>query len=66
MNYAELSDEKINEVEIKSPEMHEALLRRINVLMEAKPGSDDEFELKILAELVEKYESEHYPIEVKE
>lgn len=33
-------------VKIKSPEMHEALLRRINALMEAKPGSDEEFELK--------------------
>jgi HTH-type transcriptional regulator/antitoxin HigA len=53
-------------VKIKSHEMYEALLRRINALMEAKPGSDEEFELKILAELVEKYESEHYPIEVKE
>lgn len=53
-------------IKIKSPEMYSALLRRVSNLMDAKPGSDDEHELEILAELIEKYEDEHYPIKVRE
>lgn len=47
---------------IKTEREYEAMLLRIEVLMDAEPGSPDEDELEVLAMLVEKYEDEHYPI----
>ena len=47
---------------IKTEEEYEASLARIEQLMDAAPGSSQEDELALLALLVEKYEEEHYPI----
>ena len=49
---------------IKTVTEHEAALRRIEALMDAEPGSPKEEELELLVLLVEKYESQHYPIEL--
>ena len=43
---------------------YEAILARIDELMDAAPGSLEEEELEILSLLVEKYEKEHYPIDL--
>jgi HTH-type transcriptional regulator / antitoxin HigA len=47
---------------IKTEEEYEASLARIEQLMDAAPGSSQEDELALMALLVEKYEEEHYPI----
>src|SRR3989304_4789244 len=49
---------------IKTEAEYEAALARIEVLMDAEPESLQEEELELLALLVEKYEAEHYPIEL--
>lgn len=49
---------------LKTEEEYEAALARIDALMDAKPGSLEEEELELLALLVEKYEAEHYPIDL--
>ena len=48
---------------IKADKEYEQALRRIYALMEALPGSPEENELERLAELVERYETEHFPID---
>ena len=48
---------------IKSEDDYQTALARIEELMDARPGSVQEEELELLALLVEKYESEHYPID---
>ena len=47
---------------IRSEEDYEAALARIGALMQAKPGSPEEDELDVLADLVMAYEEERYPI----
>ena len=49
---------------IKTKKEHEAALARVYALMQKdiKKGSDDENELEILVMLIQKYESEKYPI----
>lgn len=47
-----------NEAEYKQA-LHEAEL-----LMDSKPGSTEENQLEVLSVLIEKYEDEHYPIEM--
>lgn len=48
---------------IKTETEYETALARIDVLMDAAPGSAEEEELELLTLLVEKYETEHYPID---
>jgi HTH-type transcriptional regulator/antitoxin HigA len=47
---------------IKTEAEYEAMLKRIEVLMDADPGTPEEDELDLLCLLVEHYEEEHYPI----
>jgi HTH-type transcriptional regulator/antitoxin HigA len=47
---------------IKTEAEYEAMLKRVGDLMDAKPGSPDEDELRLLGLIVEHYEQEHYPI----
>jgi HTH-type transcriptional regulator/antitoxin HigA len=52
---------------IKNKNQHKAILKRIECLMEivhedTLPSDPDFVELDILADLVEEYETEHYPI----
>jgi HTH-type transcriptional regulator/antitoxin HigA len=49
---------------LKTEAEYDAALERIDALMNAAPGSSEEEELELLAILVEKYEEEHYPIEL--
>ena len=49
---------------LKTEKEYDASLERIEALMDAPPGSAEEEELELLALLVEKYEQEHYPIEL--
>ncbi|MFA7257852.1 MAG: transcriptional regulator [Kiritimatiellales bacterium] len=48
---------------IKTEAECEAMLKRIEVLMDAAPGTPEEEELELLGLLVERYEQEHYPID---
>lgn len=47
---------------IKNEEDYEEALSRIEVLMDAKPGTTQMDELELLTALVEMYEDRHYPI----
>ena len=49
---------------LKTEAEYDETLERIDTLMNAPPGSAEEEELELLAILVEKYEQEHYPIEL--
>jgi HTH-type transcriptional regulator/antitoxin HigA len=49
---------------IKTEDEYEAVLLRIEALMDADPGSEEEDELELLSMLVEKYEEEHYPVDL--
>jgi HTH-type transcriptional regulator/antitoxin HigA len=49
---------------LKTENDYDAALERIDELMDAVPGSPEEEELELLAILVEKYELEHYPIDL--
>jgi HTH-type transcriptional regulator/antitoxin HigA len=49
---------------IKNEAEYEAALTRIEGLMDADPDSPEKEELELLALLVEKYEGEHYPIDL--
>lgn len=48
---------------IKNQEQYHLALERIEAIFDAKKGSTAGDELEVLAILVEKYESEHFPIE---
>lgn len=48
---------------IKTEEDYEAVLERIDALMDAEAGSDEADELEVLATLVELYEDKHYPMD---
>ena len=47
---------------IRTDADHEAALRRIETLMGATPGTPEADELDVLTDLVEVYESRHYPV----
>lgn len=47
---------------IRTEANHEAALARIDALMDAEAGSPEADELSVLAELVETYETKHFPI----
>ena len=48
---------------IRNNSDHESALNRIQVLMSAKPDTDEGDELDVLATLVDAYEATHFPIE---
>src|SRR5688572_15674975 len=48
---------------IRTESDHKAALARIDALMNAVPDSREAEELAVLADLVEAYESKHFPIE---
>lgn len=47
---------------IRSEQNHAAALARIELLMDAEPGTPEAEELDVLADLVEHYEARHFPI----
>lgn len=49
---------------IKNEIEYDAALERLDVLMDATPGSPEEDELQVLSLLVENYEAEHYKIDL--
>ena len=49
---------------IKNEEDYQAVLERLELIFDAVPGSDEGDELEILGILVEKYEDEHFPIDL--
>jgi len=49
---------------IKNGEDYQAVLERLELIFDAVPGSDEGDELEILGILVEKYEDEHFPIDL--
>ncbi|MGK7391968.1 MAG: helix-turn-helix domain-containing protein [Candidatus Cyclobacteriaceae bacterium M2_1C_046] len=49
---------------IKSKEDYEEALERLEVIFNAKPGTREGDELEILTMLIEKYEDQHFPIEL--
>lgn len=49
---------------IKTEAEYEAIMTRIEELMDATPNSSEEQELELLVLFVEKYEHEHYPIDL--
>jgi len=49
---------------IKTNAEHEAALSYVETLMDAAPGSKEEAELELWSILIEKFEEEHFPIEV--
>src|SRR6266446_1518530 len=49
---------------IKTEEEYSAAVARVEALMEAKPGSPKEEELELWSLLVERYEQEHFPIDL--
>ncbi|MFA5169322.1 MAG: helix-turn-helix domain-containing protein [Candidatus Paceibacterota bacterium] len=48
---------------IKTEKDYERALKRVDAIWDAKANSKEEDELDILVTLIEKYETEHYPIE---
>ena len=48
---------------IKNDADYKAVVARVDVLMDARPGTPEADELEVLATLVDKYESERFPIE---
>lgn len=49
---------------IKSEQDYEAALERLELIFDALPGTEESDELEILGMLIEKYEKEHFPIEL--
>ena len=49
---------------LKTKEEYEAALAHVAALMEAAPGTDAEEKLELWSLLVERYEQEHYPIDI--
>lgn len=49
---------------IKTEADYEAALAYVETLMDAEPGSPQEEELELFSFLIEKYEDEHYPIDL--
>ncbi|MDP2965000.1 MAG: ImmA/IrrE family metallo-endopeptidase [Pelolinea sp.] len=49
---------------IRTEKDYQDALEHLNVLMDSAPGSPEEDELELLSFLVEKYEEEHFPIDL--
>ena len=49
---------------IKSEQDYETALERLEVIFDALPGTEESDELEILGMLIEKYEKEHYPMDL--
>lgn len=49
---------------IKSEQDYEAALERLALIFDALPGTEDSDELEILGMLIEKYEKEHFPMDL--
>lgn len=49
---------------IKSEQDYEVALERLEVIFDALPGTEESDELEILGMLIEKYEKEHYPMDL--
>jgi HTH-type transcriptional regulator / antitoxin HigA len=49
---------------LKTEEEYAEALAKVESLMEARPGSAKEEELELWALLVERYEAQHFPIEI--
>lgn len=49
---------------IKSEQDYEAALERLELIFDSLPGTEESDELEVLGMLIEKYEKEHYPIEL--
>ena len=47
---------------IKSARDYHKALKRLEVIFNAEPGSDNGDELEVLAILIDQYENEHFPI----
>ncbi len=47
---------------IESEEEYKRILKRIEVIFDAKPGTPEGVELEYLVKQVEEYEEVHYPI----
>jgi len=47
---------------IKSEQDYKAALERLALIFDVLPGSEDSDELEILGMLIEKYEKEHFPM----
>lgn len=54
----------VNVAVIRGEEDYKDVLTRINQIYNAEPGSDEFFELKILAQEIEEYENIHYTIPI--
>lgn len=49
---------------IKTENDYNQALERLEIIFDANPGTEEGDELEILGILIEKYESEHFPIEL--
>ncbi|UVD80109.1 hypothetical protein NWE55_02115 [Myroides albus] len=49
---------------IKSEQDYKAALERLALIFDALPGTEDSYELEILGMLIEKYEKEHFPMDL--
>jgi len=47
---------------IRTKRNYQSALRRVEALLDAAPGSQEEDELDVIATLISAYEDEHYPI----
>jgi HTH-type transcriptional regulator / antitoxin HigA len=50
---------------LKTKDDYAAALKRVEALMDARPGSSKEEELELWSLLVERYEQEHFPIDFR-
>lgn len=48
---------------LKTKKDHQAALNRLEIIFDAKPGTPEGDELEVLSMLIDKYETEHYPID---
>ena len=49
---------------IKTKKDHQDALKRLESIFDARPGTKEADELEVLAFLIDKYEEEHYPIDL--
>ncbi|MBA5791718.1 helix-turn-helix domain-containing protein [Flavobacterium sp. xlx-214] len=49
---------------IKTEQDYQAALERLEAIFDALPGTEESDELEILGMLIEKYEKEHFPIDL--
>lgn len=50
-------------LDLATEQEHEAALAKLQGMMDALPGSPEEAELELWAQLVERYEALHFPID---